>query len=69
MKGFRPESKALNSSSEIYKNKYTRNRNSFKIKEKEYINTKENNINNNFNSKTKYNKNIYFSSNNNINFN
>jgi len=69
MKGFRSESKALNSSSEIYKNKYTRNRNSFKIKEKEYINTKENNINNNFNSKTKYNKNIYFSSNNNINFN
>ena len=69
MKGFRSESKALNSSSEIYKDKYTRNRNSFKIKEKEYINTKENNINNNFNSKTKYNKNIYFSSNNNINFN
>ena len=38
MKGFRSESKTFNSSSEIYQNKYIRSRNSFKIKEKEYIN-------------------------------
>ena len=57
MNGFLSESKSFNGPSEIYKNKCNRNCNSFKIKEKKYINFKKYNK---LNSKKKYN-NTYFS--------
>ena len=64
MNGFLSESKSFNGPSEIYKNKCTRSRNSFKIKEKKYINFKKYNK---LNSKMKYND-SYFSPKDNIMF-